>query len=197
MGHFGPAIPGKWWPTVMDAMNNAYFFGGISASEAVTLLEFSEPGEFLVRYSKSHGNWVISWVHQRGQVLHTPVSHHYCSEEWTVSSQSFPSIKKVIDTHKHHWKKPVVLCPPCTGIFEKGFIEQNETSGYRSLVDLDLLNSSPSVQRDDSPKEIEKTPNSKKFSKTIDGKLISSPRRSINRPSNGESSPNIHQNDDN
>jgi len=202
MGHYGQGLPGKWWPLVMESMNHPYFFGSISSSEAVTLLEFSEPGEFLVRYSKSHGNWVVSWVHQRGKVLHTPVKHAYCSEIWIVTTsnanQKFSSITEVIDAHKNLWKKPVVLCPPCTGIFVKGWDQLNETSGY---MPLDLLES-PANSRDsvnnESPKENGTTPKStkktkKKESGPVEGKLISSPRSKTGfKPSKNISSPSIN-----
>eukprot|EP01091_Cochliopodium_minus_P015519 TRINITY_DN5554_c0_g1_i1.p1 TRINITY_DN5554_c0_g1~~TRINITY_DN5554_c0_g1_i1.p1 ORF type:complete len:560 (+),score=109.56 TRINITY_DN5554_c0_g1_i1:51-1730(+) len=153
IGHYGPVEKGKWWPIVMETINYPYFFGSISANEAVTLLEFAEPGEFLVRYSRSHGNWVISWVHPSRQLYHTPISHSYCSDIWSVSEQNFLSINQVIDAHKNHWVKPVVLMPPCSAIFKmRSSEEQNDfKGGYQSMNSLKDLLVSPHPGREDSP----------------------------------------------
>ena len=82
-----------------DEVRQKWFFGDLSAEEAVSLLRGKPVGTFLVRFSSNPGDFTISYVSSTGRIFHTRIIQHFTQDaksRFEVNGRFFASIKELL-----------------------------------------------------------------------------------------------------
>jgi len=124
LGPLQPDLEGDFFHTLKTTLNQRWFHGELSITDAKSLLSRANKGEFLVRFSSSErGHFTISFKSD-GKPIHYRIKHEPLSSNFEIGTTTYSSLCELIVNAQTRWD----LTPP---LFESPFVTifSNPVSG--------------------------------------------------------------------